>query len=256
MAVNRWPAGTPVGPDGRGGGRFAPAGNKPAAPKPAAKPKAAPRPKAPPRPPKPAPLDAKQQAYLDRLRKRAKTLSDSYLAHLWVRLLGNGEGQNHPAAVWLDRELDRRERRDAKRQAAHAELDRRIDEVMAANKTWSYKQAWEEVTGRRARGGTRPALKEMRRAWYETVEREHLDAERATGGQLLNPRARARKVDPAGLWTRSPEWVNRNASDEFKQWAAGRGGHTTWTAHRAQYGEASDRRDARERQRGSMGEWA
>lgn len=130
--------------------------------------------------------------------------------------------------------------------------------------------AWALATGRdpakyraKLERNSRPSVAQMRRDWQLVVESELAEAERATNGQMVRPEGRLRydrarranvSVNPRDFWRRNAAYVGRWASDEFRQWAANRGGFTTFAAYRAMV-EGRNVRDVRAQQNRRLGEF-
>lgn len=189
-----------------------------------------------------------------RFKQAAPRLRDDDVRRLRSRLAADVDEEPSTRSVhMLETVIAELERRARVAQQKAAQWNAYDDLVAGGTEP---EQAYVEAFGTPARGrGRGPTLRELRADWENVVEAEYLQAEEACQGQLTTPAGRARRISPRRFWRSPPAYVNRWASDEFKQWAAGRGGITTWAVFQAQYGRGGSVGETRQRARGSMGEW-
>jgi len=200
---------------------------------------------------------------LEGYRQRLRQMDDAAL-EASLRVIDEGKVQfANPA----DRVAARRavlaemRRRDRAAQRA-AEQARRYEQILAEQPNLDELTAWALATGqdperlrRKMERLARPSVRQMRRDWELVVESEYLEAEEATRGHMVKPEGRLR-VNPRDFWRRPAAYVDRWASEEFKRWAAERGGITTFTAYRAMATDSGSLRNIRARDRGRYGEAA
>lgn len=156
----------------------------------------------------------------------------------------------------LDAELARREGAAGDVDEPETPEQARVDNLVGRG--WSYAEAYAEVHGgdvARAGRDQRTQLADinrrpgesreqaLRRMYAEVTYLNYLQAERWTRGNLLSREARARGVDPVGLFSGQRTRARRYASEELKRfWAevAPRQTYAEWRA--AMVGDAAERR--------------
>lgn len=238
----RWPAGTRWAATGPGPGRFRPAGGDELG----------------------LATEHEQRAVQDWTR-RVRKASRADIVRVYGDLLADMEAR--PATLTqleidaIRTELHRRDRRDQAVREKHQRTAAEVERILAEDPDADELEVYARVTGqdperlrRREDRQARPTRAQLRADWEIEAHREFLAAEAATNGNLVTPAGRARGIDPRRFWRSNPAYVNRWASDEFKEWAAA-GGATTFAIYAEQMagGTASELRNQR---RGSMGQWA
>ncbi len=233
--VNRWPAGTPWQRTGPGPGRFAPADTHAE---------------------EYATTESREWART--MRPRLRRMSGGQVRALFRSLVADMDeepsGAAYHKAETVRQELWRRDREETRARERAERVGAAVDALVA--KGVPFNTAWHQVTGQdpEALQAKDETLLQLRDQWELIVELEFIAAQRATNNQMVRADTRAR-VDPRDFWARSSAYVNAHASDEFKEWMSRNKGITTWEVWLAQKGRKGTIKDARDKRRGSMGEW-